>query len=778
MINALLMLGMILGESGPEPPPTGPPDDAWEAGEVVITDRRRPNIEEAGTVTILTSEDLEARGSRTLADALKMIPGAEVVLSNKGHSRLRMRGFDQGKIAIHVDGIPLNDVFSTDIDLSTIPVSNIARIVVNRGASSALYGTEGSVGSINVITRRPKALFMEGKAERGPHQGSLYSLAHGMPVGRMWYWVTGTLETSGGYVPSRRLNASRRRAWFDRIIRYDLYPKGDIWGDGTGQTRDDVTVPGATQYLGEEGLWDHNNSLRAITSARIGARLAPGVEGALSTSFYWFDGRTGSYEVNAYNQYRGNQWKSSYPTFAGGQEDVKKFALRFRGFEWPALWRFTVAPAITADVGRWTMRANLHLLLFHQEQNGWADAAHSLTKGESALFKPEKVYEPFTDIKDFTALGARLSATYRFSPGHRLTVGTSARHDHYLGSERARSPSMSPEITAAMGGGMYPVEDLASQTFSLAVEDEVTLWKLLKLSAGVSYDMQHVQYFRARNEGIMEERYLVKDRPMIMGTRDAFNPVLGVVIDPIDDHLRLRFAGSIRTRFPTLSEYSKITASEEDQDLRPERSWNANAGFEVTLMKRALLLRSDYFLALVDDRIVKIHKDEPPVNVDRAEVHGVETILEARFPKVLPWLDLQASIAHTFLHARNRDHSSSEKVNKGPWLEFTPEHQVTWDLRVGLDTGTSFSIWGRTSIGQRVYVMKSPPAGQDASYSSDLFTTVRLHDPVYLNLQIGQSVGPNIEITARLTNLLDDYAADPFNPGPGRQLWIGLKAGL
>ena len=778
MFPCLIILGMLLGESGPVTPPTAPGDDAWEAGEVVITDRRRPNIEEAGTVTILTGEDVAARGARTLADALEMIPGAEVVVHKKGHARLRLRGFDQDKIMVRVDGVPINDVYSTDIDLSTIPVTNIARIVVNRGTSSALYGADGAVGSINVITRRPTAPYLEGRAEWGPANNTLYNLAHGMPVGRAWYWITGTLETSGGDAPSQRLTASRRRAWFDRIIRYDLYPAGDIWGEGDAQTLDDVTIPAAGQYLGEQGLWDHNSFLRAVASARVGGRLAAGVEGAVSASFYWFDGRTGGYEVNAYNQYRGNQWKSSYPTFAGGQEDVKKFALRFRGFEWPALWRIIVAPAIKADLGRWQLQANLHLLLYHHEQIGWADAGHSLTKGESMLFKPEKVYDPFTDMKDFTTIGGRFSTSYRFSPTHRLTVGTQVRHDQYLGSERALSPTRSPEIHAAMGGGRYPVEVLGAQTFTLAIEDEVELWDRVKLNAGVSYDMQHVQTSRVRTDGVMADRYVVRDRSTVMGTRDALSPVVGVVVDPVKDLLRLRVAGASRTRFPTLSEYSKVAASEEDQNLRPERSWNLNAGFELTFLDRALSLRSDYFLALVDDRIEKIHKDEPPVNVDRAEVHGVETILEARFPRVLPWLDLQGSVAHTFLHARNEDHSASEKVNKGPWLEFTPEHQVTWDLRVGLHTGTRFTLWGRTSIGQRIYTMRARPAAQDAPYSTDLFTTVRLHDPVFLNLQVAQAVGPHFEVSARATNLLDDYSPDPFNPGPGRQFWIGLKAGL
>jgi outer membrane receptor protein involved in Fe transport len=778
MIRCLIMLGMLMGEPGPVPPPPAPADDAWEAGEVVITDRRRPTIEAAGTVTILTGVDVAARGARTLADALEMIPGAEVVVHKKGHARLRLRGFGQDKIMVRVDGVPINDVYSTDIDLSTIPVSNIARIIVNRGTSSALYGTDGAIGSINVITRRPTRPFLEGRAEWGPADSTLYNLAHGMPVGRAWYWITGTLETSGGYAPSRQLTPSRRRAWFDRIIRYDLYPAGDIWGDGAGQTIDDVTIPAASQYLAEQGLWDHNSFLRAVASARVGGRLAPGVEGSLSASFYWFDGRTGGYEVNAYNQYRGNQWKSSYPTFAGGQEDVKKFALRFRGFEWPALWRIIVAPAITADVGRWQLRANLHLLLYHHEQIGWADAGHTLTKGESMQLKPENVYDPFADMKDFTTIGGRVSASYRFSPTHRLTIGSQVRHDQYLGSERALSPSRSPELYAARGGGRVPVEVLGAQTFTLALEDELELWDRLALNAGVSYDMQHVQTSRVRDAGRMVDRYVVRDRSLILGTRDALSPVLGVVFDPIEELLRLRVSGSMRTRFPTLSEYSKIGASDADQDLRPERSWNLNAGIELTVLDRALSVRSDYFLALVDDRIEKIHKDEPPVNVDRAEVHGVETIVEARLPGILPWLDLQASVAHTFLHARNEDHSASEKVNKGPWLEFTPEHQVTWDLRIGLDTGTRLTLWGRSSIGQRIYTMKRRPAGQDAPYSTDLFTTVRLHDPVFLNLQITQSVGPHLEISARATNLLDDYSPDPFNPGPGRQFWIGLKAAL
>jgi len=71
-----------------------------------------------------------------------------------GYSYLKIRGFDQKRIGVMVNGIPLNDpedheVYWVDmVDLA----SNTQDIQVQRGVSNSLYGASAFGGSVNVVT--------------------------------------------------------------------------------------------------------------------------------------------------------------------------------------------------------------------------------------------------------------------------------------------------------------------------------------------------------------------------------------------------------------------------------------------------------------------------------------------------------------------------------------------------------------------------------------------------------------------------------------------------
>ena len=160
-------------------------------------------IEDSATTTVIRAEDIEAKGASTLDQALEGIPGIQVYTHTKGHKRIRMRGFDQEKIFILIDGVPINDIYSTDVDLSAIPVNTVSKIVVNRGVSSALYGTDGAIGSINIITKKPDKLFVDSKAEYGSWNNSQFALSHGMPAGDFYYWFSGSVLLSNGFRPSQ-----------------------------------------------------------------------------------------------------------------------------------------------------------------------------------------------------------------------------------------------------------------------------------------------------------------------------------------------------------------------------------------------------------------------------------------------------------------------------------------------------------------------------------------------------------------------------------------------
>ncbi len=71
-----------------------------------------------------------------------------------GYNYLRMRGFDQRRIAVMVNGVPQNDPEDHNvywIDLVDL-LGNTEEIQVQRGAGSAFYGPPAIGGSINIVT--------------------------------------------------------------------------------------------------------------------------------------------------------------------------------------------------------------------------------------------------------------------------------------------------------------------------------------------------------------------------------------------------------------------------------------------------------------------------------------------------------------------------------------------------------------------------------------------------------------------------------------------------
>jgi vitamin B12 transporter len=68
-------------------------------------------------------------------------------------SDVNLRGFDTERIAILVDGVPVNSAMSGDFDFNTLDMNNIERIEVIYGGSDSKYNVTGALGGvINIIT--------------------------------------------------------------------------------------------------------------------------------------------------------------------------------------------------------------------------------------------------------------------------------------------------------------------------------------------------------------------------------------------------------------------------------------------------------------------------------------------------------------------------------------------------------------------------------------------------------------------------------------------------
>ncbi|TNE59506.1 MAG: TonB-dependent receptor [Sphingomonadales bacterium] len=101
----------------------------------------------AGSVSVLTAEDLQLRQVRDVADALRDVPGI-AVSSVAGQTQLRLRGSEANHVLVLVDGIEVSDPFAGEFDIGTLQAELGSSVEVLRGPQSALYGSDAIGGVV------------------------------------------------------------------------------------------------------------------------------------------------------------------------------------------------------------------------------------------------------------------------------------------------------------------------------------------------------------------------------------------------------------------------------------------------------------------------------------------------------------------------------------------------------------------------------------------------------------------------------------------------------
>ena len=130
--------------------------------EIVTGSRIYTSLEEIPAPTyVIDREEIEKSNAKKLSDILSSIPGIYIT-SRSGRAmedNIKMRGLVT-EVLILVDGVPYYNAThaagAAAYDLRSIPVADIERIEVVKGAGSALYGSMAAAGVINIITRKPE----------------------------------------------------------------------------------------------------------------------------------------------------------------------------------------------------------------------------------------------------------------------------------------------------------------------------------------------------------------------------------------------------------------------------------------------------------------------------------------------------------------------------------------------------------------------------------------------------------------------------------------------
>ena len=148
-------------------------EPAAELEAIVVTASRTPmSLGSTGSsVSLITREDIERRGSAFAIDLLRDVPGIAVSRSGGigSQAQLRVRGSEANHVLVLIDGIEANDPTAGDeFQFEHLATSDIERIEIVRGPQSALWGSDAVGGVINIITRRPTSPFeAEGQLETG-----------------------------------------------------------------------------------------------------------------------------------------------------------------------------------------------------------------------------------------------------------------------------------------------------------------------------------------------------------------------------------------------------------------------------------------------------------------------------------------------------------------------------------------------------------------------------------------------------------------------------------
>ena len=125
-------------------------------GPIFVTaGKRQQSLEDVvASVALVTDSAIARRAANTIDEAVDRAPGVQFL---NGQVNIRgSTGYVQGlgaRVLLLVDGVPTNQGDRGGATWDLVPIDNVERVEVVKGAGSALYGSAALGGVINLITR-------------------------------------------------------------------------------------------------------------------------------------------------------------------------------------------------------------------------------------------------------------------------------------------------------------------------------------------------------------------------------------------------------------------------------------------------------------------------------------------------------------------------------------------------------------------------------------------------------------------------------------------------
>jgi vitamin B12 transporter len=164
-------------------------------------------------VQVIDRAVLAALPVRSVTEALHLALGADPMPRSRAQADLALRGSSYEQVLVLVDGVRVGDPQTGHFHLDlAVPLDQIERIEVLRGAASALYGAEAVGGVVNVVTRRAGEGGVSLRAEHGTFATSVLAGTLRAALGGAMLDVAGEHDRSDGHRPGTDHRISQARA--------------------------------------------------------------------------------------------------------------------------------------------------------------------------------------------------------------------------------------------------------------------------------------------------------------------------------------------------------------------------------------------------------------------------------------------------------------------------------------------------------------------------------------------------------------------------------------
>ncbi|TXT25629.1 MAG: iron complex outermembrane recepter protein [Gallionellaceae bacterium] len=720
--------------------------DVATMDEVVVTaTRTSATLSDApAAVTVVNAKDIEEKNASRLGDVLDQVPGLYLRGGTLGQSQgtigtsgMSLRGVDQTKTLVLLDGQPIQDASSGKVNWRIPFVEDISRVEVVPGSFSALYGSNAIGGVVNIITKQPDKREFTAKVKKGwgdasGEDASVYfrdkmenglGFAGGIGIQNRDSYVndfvvvknppvctvpancvtsvTGALATTTreglpayvvgdlGAVPWNSTNATAK-------LFYDLNARSKVFaGVSHQETRQDYT---------QFNMYLRNSGTGAVVPVPSGTLNINGRQASLTNSSFTLFSFQPLQESTA-------RYFVGYDGVIGNNYLLKADLARIE-----RTYSYTAANTTAAPIATWNSGTGT---LYDTPNNG---------------------------------LDGSAQVTFPIGARHVLVTGLALHKDSVNQQIYALSNWRNPDSKTAVNSGYHG----RSTTVSVFAQDEFSATGALKIYLGGRWDDWEASGDKYSN--IAPAGATIYSKRSV----SAFSPKASAVYN-LSEAATLRASFGRSFRSPTNQDLY-VTARIQGKtvvnnpDLQPERgtTWEMSGEFRLSENAKTNITYYDTRLSnLIPPRSTAATWVR--YNAAKAKVRGVEL---GGAIKLASWLEMDANYSYNDSEILE---SAAEPASVGKRLTDSPKNIA------GIGFAAQYGAWSGTLNARYISHVFLDPANADTvdgvPTSCDAQTTV--------NAKLGYAFSKNIKGHVAVNNLLDERSYSYFL-NPKRNLVAGL----